>query len=280
MSERPLEGKVALVTGASRGIGRAITVELAELGASVAVTARTVEPRGDDLTGTIHETASDVERAGSRALAIAADLTRPPDRARVVEETLAAFGRVDILVNNAADTGDNVFRGFWETDVEQWSGQIDLNLNAMFALMKGCAPVMRDNGGGLIVNLGSMHGIPEGLSGGGGRITEDVRLGPAYPTSKVAIFAFSTLVAQELAEDNIVVLTLNPGGATTESFVHNARRFGWDPSMGTPVALPAKTVGYLATCPDPMQYAASFVDAVTFAAEKGLAPATAAPDGA
>jgi len=112
--------------------------------------------------------------------------------------------------------------------------------------------------------------IPEGLTGGGGRITSDVRLGAAYPTSKVAIFAMSTLVAQELAEDDIVVFTMNPGGARTESFVHNANRFGFDPAMGTPVEMPAKTVGYIATCDDPMVYAATYVDAVSFSQEKGL----------
>ena len=273
MSERPLQGKVALVTGGSRGIGRAIAVELAELGASVAVTARTVEPRGDDLSGTIHETAEAIEQAGATALAIAADLARREDRARVVDEVLGTFGRLDILVNNAADTGDNVFRGFWETSVEEWAAQIDLNLNAMYALMKAAAPVMRDNGGGLIVNLGSMRDIPEGLTGFGGRITETVRLGAAYPTSKVAIFTMSTLLAQELAEHNIVVLTMNPGAAASESFVHNAKRFGWDPALATPLAMPAKTVGYLATCADPMAHAATYIDAVAFAREHALVPA-------
>jgi NAD(P)-dependent dehydrogenase (short-subunit alcohol dehydrogenase family) len=205
-------------------------------------------------------------------LAIAADLRRHEDRARIVRETLDAFGRIDILVNNAADTGDNVFRGFWQTSDDEWAAQIDLNLNAMYSLMKGCAPSMRDHGGGLIVNLGSMREIADGLNGMGGRISEDVRLGAAYPTSKVAILAMSTLVAQELAEDGIVVLTMNPGGAATEAFRHNARRFGWDPEWGTPVWMPAKTVGYLASCPDPMIYAATYVDAIAFAQEKGLQP--------
>jgi NAD(P)-dependent dehydrogenase (short-subunit alcohol dehydrogenase family) len=272
--QRPLQGKVALVTGGSRGIGRAIAVELATLGADVVVTARTVKPRDDDLTGTIGETAEAIEAAGASALAIAADLRDPGDRERVVKETLHRFGRVDILVNNAADTGDNVFRGFWETTPDEWAGQIDLNLNTMYALMKGCAPSMRENGGGLIVNLGSMRDVAEGLSGTGNRITEDVRLGAAYPTSKVAIFAMSTLLAQELAEQGIVVVTMNPGGAATESFKHNARRFGWDPEWGTPVWIPARTVGYLATCDDPMAHAATYVDAVAFAREKELAPPT------
>jgi NAD(P)-dependent dehydrogenase (short-subunit alcohol dehydrogenase family) len=270
--ERPLQGKVALVTGASRGIGHAIAVELAQLGADIALTARTVEPRGDDLGGTIGETAAAVEAAGSTALAIAGDLNRLADRERIVADALAAFGRVDILVNNAADTGDNVFRGFWETTEDDWAAQINLNLNAMYSLMKACAPSMREHGGGLIVNLGSMRGVPEGLDGGGGKIAEGVFLGAAYPTSKVAIFTMSTLVAQQLAEHGIAVLTLNPGGAATESFKHNARQYGWDPALGTPVWMPAKTVGHIATSDDPMAWAATFVDAVTFATEKGLAP--------
>src|SRR5262249_26652449 len=166
MSDAPLQGKVALVTGAARGIGCAIAVELARLGADVAVTARTVQARGDDLTGTIHDTAAAIVSAGAKAHAGGADLRPTQDRQRVVQETLDALGRIDILVNNAADTGDNVFRGFWDTSPEEWSGQMDLNLNAMYSLMKACAPVMRANGGGLIVNLGSMREMPEGLNGG------------------------------------------------------------------------------------------------------------------
>ena len=268
----PLRGKVALVTGASRGIGHAIAVELAQLGADIAVTARTVQPRGDDLTGTIGETAAAVEAAGSTALAIAGDLTRPTDRDRVAAETLAAFGRIDILINNAADTGDNVFRGFWDTTADDWAAQIDLNLNTMYSLMRACAPSMREQGGGLIVNLGSMRCVAEGLDGTSGKLAEGVHLGAAYPTSKTAIFTMSTLVAQELAEHGIAVLTMNPGGAATESFKHNARRFGWDPAFGTPVWMPAKTVGYIAASDDPMAWAATFIDAVAFATEKGLAP--------
>lgn len=264
-----LDGKVALITGASRGIGRAVAVELARLGADVAVTARTVVPR-DDLAGTLQQTMGSIEATGSTGLAIPADLRRPEDRTRIVEETMQAFGPIDILVNNAADTGDSVFRGFWETTEDEWAAQIDLNLNAMHSLMKKCAPSMRERREGLIVNLGSMRDIPEGLNGSGGRITQDVRLGAAYPTSKIAIFAMSTLVAQELAEHGIVVVTMNPGGAATESFKHNASRFGWDPDWGTPVWMPAKTVAYLATCADPMAYAATYIDAVSFAEEKGL----------
>jgi hypothetical protein len=99
MAHRPLEGKVAVVTGASRGVGRAVASTLAGLGASVVVTARTVVPQ-DDLPGTIGHAVRDIETAGGSAVAIAADLTDPADVDRLATETLQAFGRVDILVNN------------------------------------------------------------------------------------------------------------------------------------------------------------------------------------
>jgi len=263
---RRFGGRRAVVTGASRGIGRAIAVDLAGRGAAVACASRD--------HGLTAQTVAEIRDADGEAEAFDVDVRSEESIQALGDAVLGHFGRVDILVNNAADTGDNVFRGFWETTPDEWAGQIDLNLNTMYALMKGCAPSMRENGGGLIVNLGSMRDVAEGLSGTGNRITEDVRLGAAYPTSKVAIFAMSTLLAQELAEQGIVVVTMNPGGAATESFKHNARRFGWDPEWGTPVWMPAKTVGYLATCDDPMAHAATYVDAVAFAQEKELAPPT------
>jgi len=270
-----LKGKVAVVTGASRGVGAAIALELAELGASVAVTARTVESRGDDLTGTVHETAAAIEAAGSKALAIGADLLLDEDIDRIISTVLQTFGRADILVNNAADTGDNVFRGFAETSAASWNAQLKLNVGGYYALMKGFAPSMKANGGGLIINIGSMETVPSSgvVPGGGGMLPGGLRLGAAYPTTKVAIAAMSTLLAQELSEDNIVCLCMTPGGAKTEMHVHHAKRLGWDAdSTTTPVAMPAKTAGYLATCADPMQYAGTFVNSVAFSQEMGLVP--------
>jgi NAD(P)-dependent dehydrogenase (short-subunit alcohol dehydrogenase family) len=115
-----------------------------------------------------------------------------------------------------------------------------------------------------------MREVPEGLTEGGGRVTDDVRLGAAYPTSKIAILAMTTQIAQELAEDNIVALTLNPGPAGTESFKHNARRFGFPLALSTPVSWPAEAVRYIATCDDPMAFAATYLDAVIFAQQHGL----------
>jgi NAD(P)-dependent dehydrogenase (short-subunit alcohol dehydrogenase family) len=268
-----LDGKVAVVTGGSRGVGAGIAVELASLGASVAVTARTVESRADDLTGTVHETAEAIEAAGSTGLAIGADLLLDDEIDRVIDTVLETFRRVDILVNNAADTGDNVFRGFAETSATSWNAQLKLNVGAYYALMKGFVPSMKANGGGLIINVGSMETFPSTAvrAGSAGMLPGGLRLGAAYPTSKVAIAAMSTLLAQELAEDNIVCLCMTPGGAKTEMHVHHATRLGWDAdATTTPVAMPVKTAGYLATCANPMQYAGTFINSVAFSQEMGL----------
>ena len=284
MSDRPLSGKVALVTGAARGIGRAIAVELASLGADVAVTARTLAPSGDALPGSVEETAEQVKETGSRVLALAADLTRPADRSRIVDETVAAFGRIDILVNAAADAGPNVFRAFWETTTEEWAAQIDLNLNSMYGTMKAAAPIMRANGGGIIFNLGSMREIPEGLPGPvpeeiAAKVTGGIKLvmhgkglggaGQAYPTSKVAVYTMSTVIADELINDNIVVLTVNPGSAATENAARNAKLAGLEPG-GIPVELASKSIGFIASSPDPKIYAGLFIVAEKFAPENGI----------
>jgi NAD(P)-dependent dehydrogenase (short-subunit alcohol dehydrogenase family) len=268
---KPLEGKTALVTGGSRGTGKAIALELAELGANVAVTARTVQPRGDDLVGTIGETQAAIEALGVRSLAIAADLGVREDVHRVVHEVLDAFGRVDILVNNASDTGDNVFRDFWTTTPEEWDGQMQVNVNAMYALMKGFAPGMKEAGGGFVINIGSAKEPPGQLVPGGMRLGANVRIGAAYLTTKVTIYAMSSFLAQQLAEDNIVVTCVNPGGAASEAHYHHMKHLGLE-AHPTPMAMPVKTVSYIVTCDNPIEeFAGRYISAVEFAQEKGLA---------
>jgi 3-oxoacyl-[acyl-carrier protein] reductase len=262
--DKPLNGKVALVTGAARGVGKALAIELARLGADVIVTARTAVARGDDLAGTIGETAAAIESEGSRALAVQADLLVPGDVSRLIDTALTQFPRIDILVNNAADTGDNVFRGFWDTSPESWAAQMQLNVNVMYELMKAFAPGMKEHGGGIIVNIGSAREAAEGLHPAGA-----VPLGATYPTTKVAIFAMTTFVAQELAKDNIVAVTLTPGPALTESFKHNSAKFGFDQAFATPVELPVRALREVVTSPDPMQYAATFIDSLSFAGDLG-----------
>ena len=107
-------------------------------------------------------------------------------------------------------------------------------------------------------------------------------LGSTYPTTKIAIFAMTTLLAQELAKDNVVACTLTPGPALTESFKHNAAKFGFDEGFATPVELPVLALREIVTSPDPMQYAARFIDSLSFAGRLGtltVAPRPCPPEG-
>lgn len=227
---RLLEHKVAVVTGASRGIGKAIALELADLGASVVVTARTDAPRSD-IAGTIGETARDLEALGVPTLTVKADLLNPADLLALSERTVAVFGRVDILVNNAAYIGDEVFQSFWEMSSEAWQAQFDLNVNVQFRLMKAFAPLMRERGGGLIVNLGSNDGnVPVGdlpLPRQGG-------LGAAYPTTKAAIVHMTRWIGNELRAADITAVCLGPGYARSESAELLSSKMGLDVSLAQP----------------------------------------------
>jgi NAD(P)-dependent dehydrogenase (short-subunit alcohol dehydrogenase family) len=268
--ERPLNGKVALVTGASRGIGAAIAKELAALGATVIVSARTDVTR-DDIAGTIGDTVRAIEEAGGRAIAVKADLLVPADIDRLVTETTSLSGRLDVLVNNAAYIGEGVFESIWDMSPDTWRNMMELNVNVPWALTKGFAPMMRDQGGGLVVNLssGAANVPPEPghpLPGAGG-------LGAGYPTSKAALTQMNAFIGNELCGHGIAVVALDPGYARSESAEILSARIGADPAWAQPVEVAAKATGYLATCPDPLEYAGRFVVARELVDELGLMPA-------
>jgi NAD(P)-dependent dehydrogenase (short-subunit alcohol dehydrogenase family) len=261
-----LDGKTTLVTGASRGIGGAIARELAALGATVIVTARTETPR-DDIAGTIAETVHAIEESGGRAIALQADLLVSDDIGRLVEAA-TALGRLDVLVNNAAYIGEGVFESVWDMSADTWRNMIELNVNVPWVLTKAFAPMMREQGGGLVVNLSSMaSNVPPGpghpLPGEGG-------LGAAYPTSKAALTQMTAFVGNELLAQGIAVVALDPGYARSESAEILSARIGADPAWAQPVEVAAKAVGYLATCPDPSEYAARFVVARELVDAHGL----------
>ena len=249
---RSIEGSVAVVTGASRGIGRAIAVELASLGANLVVTARTDVTRSD-IAGTIGETVAAIEAAGGKAIGVKADLLVDDDLDRLVDETMQTFGHVDVLVNNAAYIGEAVFESFWDMTDTSWREMLALNVNVPWALTKRFAPAMRERGGGLVVNLSSpaAHGPGEAqlpLPGAGG-------LGAAYPTSKAALNQFTAFVGNELRPAGIAMVAVDPGFARSESAEIFAARLGVDASWAQPVEVAAKAVGFLATCDDPLEFA-------------------------
>lgn len=198
-----LDGKIALVTGASRGIGAEIAAQFAAAGAAVAVTARTAEAGTSPLPGTLGETVARIESAGGTAVAIPADLSRPEDRERVVAEAVSRLGMPDILVSNAAVTYFTPVAGFTP---RRFQLMFDVQVEAPFHLAQLVIPGMRDKGGGWILNISSgaaRHpSIPPNAWAGRG--------GTVYGMCKAALERFSTGLAAELYPDNIAVNALSP----------------------------------------------------------------------
>ena len=155
-----LAGKVALITGATRGIGREVALAFAEAGADVVLVGRSsAEQPHRFLPGTLEETAAEVQKRGAAALAVRADLSRAEDCARVVEQTLERFGRCDILFNNAAVT----FIGpFLDVPASRWRAVLNVNVQAAVVLSQSLLPKMIEHGGGHIINLSSGAAVREG----------------------------------------------------------------------------------------------------------------------
>ncbi|HEY77012.1 MAG TPA: SDR family oxidoreductase [Thermoflexia bacterium] len=189
MTEFPLTGKVAIITGASRGIGRAIALRLAQAGAKVTVSSRKLE--------NVEKVAEEVRAAGGEALAVQAHVGYADQVEAMVERTVETFGRVDIAVNNAATNPH--FGPILTADEGQWDKILDTNLKSVFRVAKAVAPHMRAQGGGKIINIGSIAGL---------------RPSPAmgiYSVSKAGVIMLTQVLALELAPDNIQVNAIAPG---------------------------------------------------------------------
>lgn len=262
-----MDGKVALVTGASRGIGQALSLSLAGLGADVIVTARTVTAR-PDVAGTIGETADAVRALGRIALPVAADLTDPDDvdaLVGVVEE----LGGIDVLVNNAAAMQSEMYDSFWDMTPASWRYQIELNLTAPWELTRRCALSMRDRGGGLVVNITSG---PTGHQSNPDVVTAGARVGAAYLVSKVGMTQLTACLAPELAEVGIAILALHPSHTRTENGLRLGPVGGYRMENGHDVDLPVAVFEHL-LARGPAELAGSsgqVVFAPTYAREHGL----------
>jgi 3-oxoacyl-[acyl-carrier protein] reductase len=200
-----LEGKAALVTGASSGLGRATALALARAGADVALAARSKE----DLEDAIEE----VLELGRRALALPVDLASEAQTAEVIGRTVEAFGRVDILVNAAGTDAPGMVE---ELSVEGWDRTLAVNLRAPFLLSKAALPHMRKAGGGIIVNISSVAG-KKGWANAS-----------AYCASKFGLTGFTEALSEEGKRHGIRAIVLYPGAMATNwgAFSPEERKMG------------------------------------------------------
>lgn len=188
-----LAGKVALVTGGSRGIGKAIALTFADAGADVAISSR--------KQAALDEVAAEIRKMGRRALAVVAHNREPEDLRQLIEKVKAEFGRIDILVNNAAT--NPIMAPLVDTDEKAFDIIMNTNLKGYFLLSQMAARLMIQQGGGHILNISSIGGI-----------SPDKGLG-VYCISKAAINMLTRALALELGEYNIHVNALAPGVVKT-----------------------------------------------------------------
>jgi citronellol/citronellal dehydrogenase len=212
-----LEGRVALVTGASRGIGHEIALALAEHGASLVIAARTLEP-GGRMAGSLSETATAIRAAGADVLAVTCDLNDVEHVDELAEAALAWKGHVDVLVNNAAFLGRATFHSVDELTLVNWQRQLNVNVTAPFLLVKALVPSMRAAGGGVIVNLTSNAGEPY----------EGIVPGIPYGATKAALNRLTIALARDLRDDGIAVFAVDPGHVRTEVAEQAAEHPGWE----------------------------------------------------
>jgi dehydrogenase/reductase SDR family protein 4 len=192
-----LDGKIALITGGSRGIGRAIALAFAEAGADVVVSSRNKRPPE------LEKVAEEIRAKGRKALAIPAHVGKKEDVQNLVQKTLQELGRIDILVNNA---GTNpVLSSMVDLEEEAFEKVLEVNLRGPFLMSKAVAKEMIKQGGGRIINISSISGLRARADGTG-----------AYCISKAALNMMTQVMARELAGHNILVNAIAPGSIKTE----------------------------------------------------------------
>ncbi len=237
-------GRVALVTGASRGIGAGIAERLASAGASVACVARSLdEPRGKE-PGSLRETVERIVAAGGRAIAIQGDVASAASRVAFVEKCRAELGAIDILVNNAAAGPHKTFE---KLTASHFALTFGVNVEAAFHLTQLVAPAMRERGRGWIVNISSASAkLPVGPPFEAYQIHGGVHL---YAASKAALDRLTAGLAAELSPAGIVANTLAPNAAVITAAVRLTGADKWiQPEMIEPVEAMAEAALALSTC--------------------------------
>lgn len=239
-----LDGKVAVVTGASRGIGQAIAEVFAAEGAKVVCAARTLQEGEHQLEGSLARTVAGIKEAGGEALAVQANVSEEEDCMRLIESAKDAYGPVDILVNNAAL---NYYIPVVDYPTSRWIRAFQVNVHGPFMLSKAVLPDMMERRSGAIVNISSGAAIGPGRGPYPG---QPVRGGTMYGASKAALERFTQGLAQEVYEHGIQVACVSPSQVVpTPGTVFHKLVEGMDDPRGEPPEYMAKAALLLASEP-------------------------------
>jgi len=265
--------QTALVTGASRGIGKATAVALAAAGFDVAITARTVhegegfddsDSAGRTVPGSLDTTAALVEEQGTRALSVPMDLLDRASITGAADRVIDEWGHIDVLVNNAIHTGPGSMLRFEDTTVEMIETKLAANVVAQVVLIKAVLPHMVERGEGTVVNVTSAVAVtdPPSPPGEGG-------WGLAYAMSKGAFHRLAPNLTVEYPD--VRFFNLEPGYVQTERAVQNAAALGLEGRYpGAPPTVPAAVIAWLATAPEAADHNGQMITAQKFAKEHTL----------
>jgi NAD(P)-dependent dehydrogenase (short-subunit alcohol dehydrogenase family) len=279
-----MTARVAFVTGASRGIGKACAAHLAKAGFDVAISARTVqegEPREhsptvrrsmtNPLPGSLEATASLVREAGRQAIIAPADLLDSPALEAAVADVLTQWGRIDLLVNNGRYIGPGHMDRLLETPIELLERQLFANCIAPLLLAKLALPGMIERGAGRIINItsASAFATPTKPAGEGG-------WGMGYGISKGALQRIAGIIATEYGSQGILAFNVQPGYINTERIEADMGDFGFAPT-GEPPGVVGAVVAWLATTDEAASLTGRTIQAQFFCAEHKLLPGWTGP---
>ena len=250
-----LTGKVAIVTGASRGVGKGIALALAEQGATVYVTGRTVTAGTQTLGGTIGETAAEVDKRGGRGIAVQVDLAKDDDIAELFDQVRREQGRLDILVNNAIVIPPELTQpgGFWEKPLSNWE-MVDIGLRAAFVCAWHAAKIMVPQRSGLIIGISGFVGVT-------------YTYGPVFGACKAGLDRLARDMAIELKESGVTSVSLWQGFTFTERAIDNLKNVPGMASQlksanGSSPEFPGRVIAALAADPDVLKRTGgSFINA-------------------
>jgi NAD(P)-dependent dehydrogenase (short-subunit alcohol dehydrogenase family) len=270
--------RVALVTGASRGIGKAIASHLARAGFDVAIGARTLHD-GEErehsstiaksdttaLPGSLDATARLIEQSGRQALPVYLDLLDRVSLGAATAIVLERWGRIDVLVNNGRYVGPGHMDQVLDTPVELIDLHLEANVMSPLILTKLVLPQMVERGFGVIINLASSSGTmdPPAPAGQGG-------WGLGYGASKAALHRIAGILAVELADSGIMAFNLSPGFIATERIAIDMGTFGFDASKGAPADVVGAVAAWLSTAPEAVSRNGQWIEAQPFCRELGL----------